>query len=956
VTAISLRPRPRVAPLDEGIDANVGPSVVEQVPAVVYVAEYDSSTGTSRLDYISPFVEDLSGVSAADLTADSELWLSRVHPDDRAAVILGRQRHLETGAPLHQEYRISDGGGRTVWVREDARLVRSPGSHVARSHGVMLDVSAEHRARAFMAGQARVLTMVAEDEPLAGSLAAVVGIIEAQTDGLRCSIMLADESQTSLLPIAVDSLPAPMVEALQARIPIREGAGSCGTAAHRGTSVITRDVAIDPLWADYRELARSNGIAACWSVPIRSVSGLVLGTFAMYLTEPGAPRPDDLELAQQATHVARIAIERDRARRRLDGYRVLVERLPAIAYIDDADALSTNRYIGPGIEGILGFSVEEWRRDPRLWHKQLHPEDRERAMNDIVMAHATNVPLVSEYRLIARDGREVWMRDESITIRDAAGNPTSIHGVMLDVTDQKHAERALRASERRFREMLQDVELAAVLLDVNGTVQFCNQFLLGLTGWSEEDVIGASWSERFQPGDVAAGDAPFQRDVATGAVPRSLEREVVTRAGDRRLIRWSNTDIHDVDGAIVGTASIGEDVTERRHLEDKLRQSQKMDAVGQLAGGIAHDFNNLMTAVSGYADLALTSVDQDDPIRSDLIEITNAADRATSLTRQLLAFSRRQPLRPTTVDLRQVVREIEPMLRRLIGEQISLATRLSRRSATVRVDRSQIEQVIVNLVVNARDAMPAGGNLQIDVSTSPDVPEADSGNTILGPNVVLTIADTGSGMTADVRSRAFDPFFTTKGPNDGTGLGLSTVYGIVQQSGGAVAVESDPGRGATFRVVLPGVDAAIDPEPGPLAGEVLAVTSRTILVVEDEHAVRALLRRILEGLGNQVLSARDGAEALEMEAAHAGTIDLLVTDVIMPNMRGREIAERIAARRPGIAILFVSGYPQDDIVRDGVLDPDVNFLQKPFDACQLIGQVGELLGTRRLEPDPAAAA
>ena len=807
----------------------------------------------------------------------------------------------------------------------------------ASSHGAPVDaderLESMRRALSESESRNRVLAMIAEGAPIEAALGELVRMIEGERPGVRCSIMLADEGRKLLFPIVSGGLPPAFVAALKAGIPIAEGAGSCGTAAHRGTCVITTDVLTDPLWTDYRDLTIESGIRASWSVPILTVSGGVVGTFAMYLASPGAPAPDEVELVTNSANVARIAIERNQTIRRLEGYQALVERLPAIAYVDDADEFSSNRYISPRIETILGYSVDDWKQDPAFWIERLHPDDRDQAFRDLAAAQATSVPFVSEYRLVARDGRDVWIRDESITIRDAAGNPTTVHGVMLDITDQKRAERALRDSEQRFRELLQHVELAAVIVDVNGTVQFCNRFLLDRSGYSAEAILGKSWFDTMEPDDPESR-ATFDREIASGEVTAVTETPIRTRSGETRLFRWSSAVIRDVDGVLVGTASIGEDVTERRQLEDKLRQSQKLEAIGQLAGGIAHDFNNLMTAIGGYAELAISEVDEDNPIRFDLLEITKAADRATSLTRQLLAFSRRQPLRPVVLDLRQVVREIEPMLRRLIGEGVLLTTVLSRRSATVTVDRSQIEQVVVNLVVNARDAMPDGGTLAIEVA----VPETD------GPQVVLTITDTGEGMSEEVRTHVFEPFFTTKEPDRGTGLGLSTVYGIVEQSGGTVTLESEPGRGSTFRVVLPLVDAAVDTERHATAVDRGAVASRTILVVEDEHAVRTLLRRILEDLGHRVLGARDGEEALEIEAAHAGQIDLLVSDVIMPNMRGREIAERLTAARPGIRVLFVSGYPRDDIVRDGVLDPGVNFLQKPFDTAELVARVQDLLG------------
>ena len=515
----------------------------------------------------------------------------------------------------------SDGAFEVRFVAEEALVALDPDwplGTATSSIGTSVDVDAElaavRRALAASENRSRVLAMISEGAPIEIALGELIRVIEGERAGVRCSIMLADEGRKLLFPIVSDGLPPAFAAALKAGIPIAEGAGSCGTAAHRGTCVITTDVLTDPLWTEYRDLTVASGIRASWSVPILTDGGGVVGTFALYLASPGSPGPEEIELVTNAANVARIAIERNQTMRRLEGYQALVERLPAIAYVDNADEFSSNRYISPRIEAILGYSVDDWKQDPGFWIERLHPDDRDQAFRDLAAAHATSVPFVSEYRLIARDGREVWIRDESITIRDAAGNPTTIHGVMLDITDQKRAERALRDSERRFRELLQHVELAAVIVDVNGTVQFCNRFLLDLSGWSAEAILGKSWFDTMEPDDPESR-AQFAREIVSGEVSASTETPIRTRSGETRLIRWSSAVIRDVDGVLVGTASIGEDVTERRELEDKLRQSQKLEAIGQLAGGIAHDFNNLMTAIGGYAELAISDVDQDDPIR-----------------------------------------------------------------------------------------------------------------------------------------------------------------------------------------------------------------------------------------------------------------------------------------------------------------------------------------------------
>ena len=503
-------------------------------------------------------------------------------------------------------------------------------------------------------------------------------------------------------------------------------------------------------------------------------------------------------------------------------FRTLVEKIPAITYTAALDEYSSTQYISPQIELILGFTQEEYKEDSNLWDKQLHPDDRERVLKELAASHQSDIPFVSKYRMLTKNNRIVWLMDEATIVKDEAGEPLFLLGVMNDIT-------------------------------------------------------------------------------------------------------------------------------ERKNMEEQLRQSQKMEAVGTLAGGVAHDFNNLLTVIVGNAQLALMNVIKDESLRNEIEEIKKAGEKAASLTRQLLAFSRKQVIKPEVIDLNKVVNETEKMLKRTIGENIEFLTVLKPELWKAYANFGQIDQIIMNMVINARDAMPQGGKLIIETANADLDKNYFREHGIKGKKpghyVVLAVSDTGSGMDKETQEHIFEPFFTTKEVGQGTGLGLSTIYGIVKQNNGFVWVYSEPGQGSTFKVYLPRAEGDADSEEKQRLPVIELGGSETVLIVEDDDGLRKLAQEVLQSYGYRILAAENGEEALMVGNEHEGPIHLLLTDVVMLKMGGREAANRLQPLYPQMKVIYMSGYTDNAIVHHGVLAPELNFIQKPFTPEGLARKVREALGS-----------
>ena len=508
--------------------------------------------------------------------------------------------------------------------------------------------------------------------------------------------------------------------------------------------------------------------------------------------------------------------------------------------------------------------------------------------------------------------------------------------------EQARAEQARRQSEEQYRNLVDGVRDIIFALTPEGNIAALNPAFETLLGWPRDEWLGKPFEALVHAADLPEALELFGRVLRGEPRPTSQFR-VRTREGGDRIVEFRASAQRRED-ALTGILGIGRDVTERVQLEQQLRQAQKMEAVGRLAGGIAHDFNNILTAITGYVDLLLEDLGPTDPRREDAQEVRKAADRAASLTRQLLAFSRQQVMQPRVLDLNALVTELEKMLRRLLGEDIDLATRLDPGLAAVKADPGQLEQVIVNLAVNARDAMPAGGKLTIETANTAldDAYTREHFPAKPGRYVLLAVSDTGTGMTSEVQAHLFEPFFTTKERGKGTGLGLATVYGIVKQSGGFIWVYSEPGHGSTFKIYLPQVEEAAEPRaaaasPAPRRG------TETVLLAEDEAPVRAVARQVLERQGYKVLEAPSAEAALDLAQRYSGPIHLLLTDVVMPGLSGHDLAERLATLRPETRVIYMSGYTDDAITRHGMLEPGLAYVQKPFTPDVIARKVREVL-------------
>jgi PAS domain S-box-containing protein len=914
-----------------------------------------------------------------------------------------------------------------------------------------------------LAAENRFLEMLATRTPLGEILDRLCRSIEAQASGVLCSVLLLDPDGQHLRHGAAPSLPASYVQAIDG-VCIGPTVGSCGTAAYKAAPVFVADIASDPLWNGYRELALPLGLRACWSTPFTTASGQVLGTFALYCRQPRLPSPDELHLLGRATYLTGLAVERHRLEesllRREQRFRTLVEKS------SDSFALlnveGTVLYASPSTTRTLGYPADEFIGCSAF--DLVHHEDAPAArafLEECLRRPGEGIAMACRCR--HHDGS--WRHIEGIGC--SRFDDPSVQALVLnyrDITERKKAEEALRASEERLRHLLEKTHDIISLVDAEGIIRHQSSSLERVLGHSPRQHVGKSFWSFLSPeeseGALAELAGLLQRPGATltlhhcvhhadgtlrmlesvahnllhdphvqGMVIHSrdvterqrgeerlrsseakyrslvenleqcvflkdtelrfvtanrrfcaslgrVEAELVGctdfdfyphalaekyRTGDRLVlaegrrveleeehvtggrkgtVRVIKTPVKDDQGTIVGVLGIFWDVTEQRNLEEQLRQAQKMEAVGQLAGGVAHDFNNLLTAILGNVSLLGSTLPGDHPGHEWVRAVETAALRAATLTRQLLGFSRHMLFRSEPVDLSGVIVEVVGLLRSTIDPRIHLEVPAAEGLWPVQGDPSQLNQVLMNLCLNARDALPAGGrivlaaeNVQITGEYCRLHLEARQGDFVR-----LRVRDTGSGIPPEVMPRIFEPFFTTKGPGKGTGLGLAMVFGIVKQHRGWIDCSSEMGHGTCFDIYIPRAEQTPGPDPAPVPGDPAAAGDETILLVDDELSLRQLGQTTLSRCGYHVLLAEDGAQAVEVFRQEWPRIDLVILDLTMPRLSGVESFHEMVAINPNVRVLFASGYAADQVL-PGRQEAILGFVSKPYGPDELARRV-----------------
>ena len=648
---------------------------------------------------------------------------------------------------------------------------------------------------------------------------------------------------------------------------------------------------------------------------------------------------------QQARYITELKTAEDAIRKSKNQYDNLVSQIAIGTYILHSTPAETFvlDYASPRMAEMLKLSVESLLSDARIVFQAIHPDDRDSFVKLNLDGIQQKRPFDWEGRVLI-EGTVKWLHIMSLPEPMENGD-VLWYGIVDDITGRKRSEEALRIAEKTFRDLLETIQLVAILLDREGNITFCNDYLLRLTGWEKEEVLGQNWFDLFLPRKQREKIRKVFSSVIKGDNDHlHHENSIITREGVELFISWNNTVLHDLEGNISGTASIGINITEQRNLEAQLRQSQKMEAVGQLAGGIAHDFNNILSAIVGYAYLVQTRMSSDDPSRADVDQILDSANRAAEVTQSLLAFSKNQSLNPKPVLINDVVKRSEKLLSRFIGEDIIISTVFSGNEIECMADSAQIEQVLMNLATNARDAMPQGGNLTLSTKCV-EMDESfirDHGYGRLGMFALISVSDAGEGMSKETAAKIFEPFFTTKEAGKGTGLGLAMVYGIIKQHDGYIDFHSEQGKGTTFNIYLPALESKAEvtvptSEASPSGG------TETILVVEDNEKLRKLSEIIFKQHGYEVIIAQDGQEGMEKFIENKDRIRLVLLDMIMPKKSGKEVYDEIKRIKPDMKVIFVSGYTADRIDKESLIGENVDFIFKPVLPKYLLRKVREML-------------
>ncbi len=883
----------------------------------------DANGAMSRLLGV-PAISDLVGRRTADFFASADFR------DELLARLNGE------GSIRGAEIRLKRADSAPVWVIGNLDLAEGESTVI---EGTFIEAGDSKRAQERTARLNRLSSILSHVNQAIvrnadrDSLFAAVCRIAVEDGGLSVAwIGLLDDATGLLQPVAHHG----------------SGESSQGTAqpapaaaeSWRGDGLVVNDVAFEAAGAPYREYAAGVGCRSCALLPLM-LGGRLAGAIHLYAAEPDFFDEPARELLREVACDVSYALDdmaRDAGRRRAEEerarlylseqgaraqaradarFRELIEAAPDA--IVESDVEGRILVVNAAAEQLFGYTRDELlaMQIEDLLPAPLREAHAARRAGFFGEAHGPVLRSGRDLTALRKDKTEFPV--EISLSRVNAGSGVLVTSIIRDISARKQAAAALVESNRRIASILESITDAFFALDRDWRYTYVNGKAEQLLGRKREDLEGKNIWEEFPELAGSVFEQEYRRAAAE-------QRPVEFSAFDAVRKLWADVHVYPSGR---GLSIYFQDASARKALEEQAVQSQRMEALGRLAGGVAHDFNNLLTIIGGYSQMVLDALDGKNPLRKDVEPIAEAAERASALTRQLLAFSRRQLLQPKIVDLNRLITKMNKMLRRVIGEDIELKLALRPDVGRTKADPGQIEQVIMNLAVNARDAMPTGGTLSVTTGNWEAVGGAGAPDLAEGSYVLLSISDTGTGMDERTRAHIFEPFFTTKAKGKGTGLGLATAYGIVKQAGGEIRVDSEPGQGACFRIYLPRTRKT--PKGQRTAGPRRPRKgSETILLVEDEPEVRKLAREMLARLGYRVLEAGDADEALAVWDALRDSIDLLLTDVIMPHMSGRELAEQLTAVRPGLKVLYMSGYTDEVIARHGIVQKDTPLLQKPF--------------------------